>query len=269
MTVIPPSGSVPGRRPPVSYRPLPVWATVAAAYRSVLGEGSRLGLRTVAWFGILAAANLLSLALGPGTSLNVGDVLAIIVSLAAYVSLAVAWHRSVVVGESPRNVGETLRFAAREWRFLGIMLLAMLIIGGPTIIALMVAMGSGTGEAGPIAAVLFALAAAWALFAMARFTLAFPLVALDASPAPLRDSWRMTSRAWPRVLAADILAAIPFALAQQLVAHIAPANTSVAVVLLLVLGLTALSLIQIGVMSALASHMYLHLSATTPVRSPI
>jgi hypothetical protein len=269
VTRIPPSGSVPRSPPPApAAAALPVFATVVAAFRSVLGEGSRLVLRSAAWFGILLIVSVISLAMASPSGFGIADLVSIVVSLAAYASLAVAWHRAVILGETPQGAGDTLRFGAREFRFLGILLLAVLIVGGPTIIATFTTMTGTEGEADPLVLLLIAAAVGWTLFAMARFTLAFPLSAIDATPAPLRTSWQMSQRIWPRILAAGILAAIPFAVAGQLLGLLARGVASLTMLGLVLVVITALSLVQVAVMSALASHIYLHLAGRAAAPPP-
>lgn len=254
MTHIPPSGSIPRRPPPAGNDPLPVLATVGAAYRTVFGDGSRVVVRSAAWFGILLLTNLL-VSFFVSSSLLI-ELIGLVVSLAAYVSLAVAWHRAVIVGEVPRTTGETVRFGPREWRFLGISLLAVLIAVGPLILVALSFSERGASSGAYIAAI--SAAGAYALFMTARLSFAFPLVAIDRSPTPLRTSWQMTRSCWLRLLAAFVLAAIPFAVAGQVLGYVSRGIAGVPALVIILILLSVLSLLQLGVMAALASHAYLH-----------
>jgi hypothetical protein len=265
VSTIPQSGSVPRSPLPAHDDPLPVWATVGAAYRSVFSDGSRVVLRSAAWFGLLVLANLLAFFLAQGAGPGISDLIGLVVSIAAYVSLAVGWHRSVIVGETPRSAGEALRFGPREWRFLGISILAVLIVVGPLVIVMTLA--TAAGKADGIGFLLASSAAVgWALFVTARLSLAFPLIAVDGAPTPLRTSWHMTARSWLRILATIIAAGAPFIIVVELLGLLASNVSGPAGLIVLLVLLSVLLLLQVGVMASVASHAYLHLRGGAPPR---
>jgi hypothetical protein len=105
--------------------------TVGAAYGFVFGHPLRFFRAAWPWFALMCASFLISAAaIGPpsqATALAIAFTVGFIV-LASFVSVSVAIHRSIILGEGSWRA--PLRFGRRQLRFLGSGLIIALLLGG-------------------------------------------------------------------------------------------------------------------------------------------
>ena len=136
---------------------------------------------------------------------------------AMYPVFAVRWHRFFLLDERKSVFSEIL--AARNWRFLGYILLLVLAPFLPMLIVLSIGLGAGLSGLGlPPEWILAGLSATYSLFAglasfvlifvFLRFSLVLPAAAVDR-PIDLGESWRRLGGNTWRYIGAIILIVIP------------------------------------------------------------
>jgi hypothetical protein len=208
---------------------VPLWRTAIDSYGFVFGNLDRF--LALGWILLLIAAAVQIVgALVMGERLGWGaetlqvspayvavNILFSIIFYAMFLFFAVRWHRFYLLDERESVFSEIL--AARNWRFLGYILLLALAPFLPMVIGMIIGLGaaiSGAGlpqeetVAGLLATfVLFAWLATFVLFfVFLRFSLVLPAAAVDR-PIGLGEAWRnMRGNTW-RYIGAIILVAIP------------------------------------------------------------
>ncbi|MGO8921169.1 MAG: hypothetical protein ACLQJR_35230 [Stellaceae bacterium] len=255
-------------------RKIAFWRTVGAALRVTFGDRSRLlhvlEPRLIVTLLALIAGEVLEALL----HLNLLLVLAAswVVVLLAFASFAVAWHRAILMG-MPQVAADGWRIGPREWRFLGYSLAIPLLVGLPlgigASLATVVVMVAGrlAGLSGlalallepsvRLAAVLLGAACA------ARLALVLPAVAIDEPGASLRQAWARGRGNALRLAGGSLLCLASFApivlLYLALLERIAA--DSLALQLVLALGLMALEFLDFAVAVAFLSLAYDQLRA--------
>ncbi|WP_375593509.1 hypothetical protein ABWI00_15820 [Algihabitans albus] len=194
LSATPPSG-------PVAR--LPVFQTVADAYRFTLQRIGQVLTAAIVPFGI--SMSLVVLNVGTGGTLSHFTML---LDLFAYAVFAVAWHRALLVGEAPSLIP---RLGYRQLRFWLMSLLIPLILVGLVAVPAVVLGYLAGGEASAVGLFLLPLVLC-GLYVAARFSFVFPASAVDERFG-LGASWRTTAgNAW-RLIGAYLLASLPMLLA--------------------------------------------------------
>ena len=202
---------------PPSLPKLPIWDVVGAAYSDYLQNfadvlrASWLWLAiTVVFSGImswqqwpmLGAAIANSVAHKPVqldfVTMSVDMVCVNLILLLATISIAVAWHRRIILGERPPFAGLNIA-SGSFWRYAGIglaicglALLPILLLHVPGILILTHA---GKGSRGPVAIILFPLTAIVYVLAVAimlRLSMLLPARATGDLDLRLAQSWHRT-----------------------------------------------------------------------------
>jgi hypothetical protein len=203
--------------PPSARSPLPIWASIVAAYRLVgwhltdlIRGGWLAGLLMLVAIGLLAVTMALAGQGPPRAGIGAGGAMSLIaLGLATYllmVSVAVRWYRVLLLGEVPRM---GIVPGRREFRYIGYSLVAGLLATLPAFGAFLLAALVYRG-AGAVVAVLLIMAGlgitAW--LAM-RYLVTGMLASVDRVGNLLGASWQlMQGLAW-RGFWAVILTALP------------------------------------------------------------
>ncbi|MDP6804563.1 MAG: hypothetical protein QF902_04430 [Rhodospirillales bacterium] len=156
----------------------------------------------------------------PGESLEnvlaIPLIMTILVAAAFLTMFAVAWHRHcLVAGERP-SVRNTLRWGARQTRFLltAIGLAVLVMISTTAVVVVWVVLSPSGASVSVLPAALMALVLSSYLYA--RFSVLFPATALDRTMG-VRDAWAMTKGNGWRLLAIVLMAMIPASVAATIV----------------------------------------------------
>ena len=210
--------------PPAGRGKVPVGRTAIESYRFVfinLDRFLELGwLPIVAAFAVNMASGVLA-NVDPREAASVADwvtyITLIAISWAIYAVFAVRWHRFFLLDERESVFSEV--FVARNWRFLGYMLLLSFVPMFPMMIGGLVGFGDSLPEAGPQAIEtfnwtliilfgLYILGAPILFFVLFRFSLVLPATAVDR-PLTLGEAWRnMRDHTW-RFIGCFFLVGIP------------------------------------------------------------
>lgn len=185
-------------------RHLPAFAAIIHALNSVRHNLVVAARVSWPWYAILVA--VLVAATGFLQSQRTGDPatdltteLAVQVAVGAIAlfacsSVAVNWHRYILLDEVPVRISSLLRSDDKVWRYFGNMLLLMLILAaGAALIMLplsIIAGLAGAGEAMAIVIVLIALP--FIGIGFLRLGLKLPAIALDRRDFSLISSWQVT-----------------------------------------------------------------------------
>ncbi len=203
---------------PDAARKVPVWRTAVESYRFVFASLDRffaLGwLPFLITFAAYMAADVL-LDMGGEEDPSVVEWVASIgleaPSMAMYAVFAVRWHRFFLHDDRESVFSEIL--AARNWRFLGYMLLLTIAPFVPMFAIILII--SGTFPSGgtirfvlAILIVLFVIAGFVLLSVMLRFSLVLPSTALDR-PLGLGEAWHRMRGNTLRFIGAFLLVSIP------------------------------------------------------------
>ena len=213
----------PARPPAGPVATLPVFATVAGAFRSALLENIRyLPRAALSPVVISLLLFLLQVRFGltevpseeePAAVNMTGNLLFSLAGLVPYVMFAVAWHRLILFGPQRGLPSYLPSWGTRHWLFLAYMFAIGIVLFLPFLGADVVGravLGSasqGPAESGQSAALLVLLWIAVAVFAgwlASRLSFVLPARAIDESYG-LGDSWRQTRGQGFRILAAVIL----------------------------------------------------------------
>jgi hypothetical protein len=239
-------------------RKIAFWRTFGAALRATFTRR----LLAVLEPRLIAAGLVLVLGDILGT-LRLGLLLALaatwVAVLLAFTSFAVAWHRALLLGPEA-TAADRLRIGPREWRFVGYSLAIPLLVGVP--VGIVASLGSFIAGAALAPAVVgpaidAAAVLAGTVIAM-RLALVLPAVAIDEPGASLVQAWqRSRGNAW-RLAAGWLLCLAVFAPAVFLYVLLATsvAAGSLALELLLGLGLLALEFLEFAVAVAFLSLAY-------------
>lgn len=223
---------------------LPVWDTVAAAYRSVLQDNvQHLPRAAVGPLVLSLLIGLIEPALSPATGGASGTeaagpnvLLSIVLSILGtvpYVLFGVAWHRLVLLGPQVAAPNTVPRWERRHWAFFGYSLLVSAVFLGMILVAWLIGglfgggpldlSGNVPAEPAPgpalMALTLLLVVGFTALTVMMRLSFVFPAVAVDERYS-LGDAWRQTKGQGLRLLGAMILASLPFFLGIQILGGI-------------------------------------------------
>ncbi|WP_162913225.1 hypothetical protein [Rhodospirillaceae bacterium SYSU D60014] len=215
---------VPRKRP----ARLLVWETVSAGYRSVFGDLGAFITRAWLWWVIFVLA-IYGLDLGrgmPSFGLN-KTFCSIVITLVWVIGstiFLVSWNRRVLLGEPATSLA-SLRVGPREERYLGIGILFILVIYASVFAAEEALFWLYGPQFGPeflwlldrlaIPVILLAILALGA-----RFSLAFPIVALDGPRHPLVAAWRLSRGQTLRLMGGFLLTIIPLLVMTRVVRFI-------------------------------------------------
>ena len=222
-------------RTPVSITPdgakIPVVATVLDAFQDVwTHRGAALRI-TAAWGGLLAIAGLVSFAMivGAQSTLDMSpwvNLVAVRLPWLLYflllLSVAVGWHRRVLLNEEPSRV--YLRFDRTVWRYIGASLWMGLAIGLVSAVFLVPAFlligpilgtdpSQWTASGIALAAVIGVVAYIPALVCALRMAIALPARAVG-DRMKLREALALTKGNTWRILAASLLISVPLIVVQ-------------------------------------------------------
>lgn len=206
---------------------LPIWDTVAAAYRSVLQDNIQyLPRAMVGPMALSLVIGLIDIGLAPGPNAEPGapymllSALISLLGMAPYVIFAVAWHRLVLLGPQVAAPTAMPSWQRRHWAFLAYSLLVSILFFGLLMIAGLIGGGFMAPMDGGLPAEpagggnLIRAMAAFALvlvsiMVLMRLSFVFPAIAVDERYG-LGDAWRHTQGQGLRLLAAVTLASLPF-----------------------------------------------------------
>jgi hypothetical protein len=134
-----------------------------------------------------------------------------IASIVAYCSIAVNWHRYVLLDEVAEG-WQRLRIDSLMWRYIGNAILIGLILFAVGFVAVLIfsfvgwALSSALGEASLIVIVPAVVALyAYALVSAYRFAVKLPSVALGRNDFFMRDAWRATAGNFWQILGLVLL----------------------------------------------------------------
>ena len=212
---------------------VPVWRTAIGSYGFVFANLDRffaLGwLLLLITFALSMASGFL-FKIGVEESASVADwanyFTLTAISWAMHAVFAVRWHRFFLLDERESVFTDVL--GARNWRFLGFMVLLSFVPMVPLMILALVGFGVSPLETGPQAIEtinwmpiilfgLYMLALPIIIFVLLRFYLVLPAIAVDR-PLTLGEAWRnMRGNTW-RFIGAMVLVGIPFMIAVLFVA---------------------------------------------------
>jgi hypothetical protein len=113
--------------------------------------------------------------------------------LIAFASIAVSWHRYILKDEVPATLSEKLRIDSLVWRYLGnLILLVLMLIAAALPIALLMGIFGAAGAPLPVIVVLVAAMVVVMFYLVTRWGLKFPAIALDRKDFGFREAWRVT-----------------------------------------------------------------------------
>jgi hypothetical protein len=209
-------------------RPLPVTAAFAHAFKSTSNNLSFAWYASWPWLAVLVpvliAGNVYVFTKTGGdptrmdaASATTGLIMTLLNAL-AFASIAVNWHRYVLLDEVPQGA-QRLRLDDTAWRYFGNTLLIFLIIFGLgfAVTLVLALLGAALGTAAVIVtSAAFAAVGLIGLSMFYRLGIKLPAVALGRSDFGFRDAWRMTvGNGWQVLglallyLATALAAAIP------------------------------------------------------------
>ena len=219
---------------------LPVWLTIKQAYHSFFSNLPKVLRISWLWLILLTAlgwaigtmhAQVIAGLREPGmsgqaplqffpTGFPVLLFINYIVGIVAASSMAVAWHRLLLLGEEPGQSGSNV-MSGHVWRYTGALLLlglifltAMLLIMLPLIVVGGAAASSGKN---PVAGALILIVILMFLVLSQRMLLMLPARAIGRNEMRLGDIWRGTRGNSLRLLGGMILAMAPVSIAAQLI----------------------------------------------------
>jgi len=198
-------------------RQLPAAACIGHAIRSVRNNIVYAFRISWPWYAILVPISLGAsyvidnLTGGDPEKVFTAPVLAIYlvllpISLVALSSIAVNWHRYILLDEVPHG-SEIFRLDDKTWRYLGNVVLISLICAGIGIAAaLIMGLAAAGGQAiVVIAAILFIIAMAFIVVLFFRLSVKLPAIALGRRDFNLADSFAVTKDNTLRLLALALL----------------------------------------------------------------
>ncbi len=194
-------------------RQLPVISAFTFAVRSVLDHAGVAFRISWAWFAIIGLANVVVTLwqfryLGDivldeprgferlPAGIQFASFLVGILSLVGFASIAVAWHRFVLLDEVPQ-ASAYLRLDGTVWRYVGnTILITLILIAAAIVIALvagLLAAAAGnaafSGKRGIILALMVLFLVVYAGIAWARLSIKLPSVAIERTDFSFRDAW--------------------------------------------------------------------------------
>ncbi len=220
--------------------PLPFWSVLGQAYalpfrhalsviRLTWAWAFLLALLTGALYRLLDDAQIIAIQEGGGFGPAGLNLLSLLLGLVIGSSVAVGWHRLLLLGEMPATAGY-LRLDNTVWRYIAVAGL-MLVLSMPFFVAAFVMaqvapeIAPGPGQPPPELSggvallVLVMLAAMCAAFLITtRWSLALPARAVDDLALTLGDSWRLTQGSFWRLFAGTMACYVPTLVVASLVA---------------------------------------------------
>lgn len=184
-------------------RKLPVGAAFGHVLRSTLNNIGFAWHLSWPWLLVILPLNLIASIYGikenltPEESSGAAVAITLVIGLLstfAFASIAVGWHRYILLDEVPRGWAR-LRADNTVWRYFGNTLLIFLILFGGMIPVVVVAtlIGWAMGEAGAIILVPALVAAGlFAIGAFYRLSVKLPAIALGRQDFFMRDAWAAT-----------------------------------------------------------------------------
>ena len=194
--------------PREALRKLPVAETAKEAYARVFGNPRLLVRASLVPFCLSLALIVLSFSV-PVTS-ALGYLFGIL-ALLPYTFFGIAWHRLTLLGPLAGAPSLLPAWTPRHWRFLGYLLVTMLIGSSAAAVVFSLGVMAVRPESGslPEAAGLMPLTGfAIVAYVMVRLSFVFPAVSVDESYR-LRHAWTHTKGQGLRLLGATALAAVP------------------------------------------------------------
>ncbi len=245
---------------------LPVWRTAWAAVRSPFEQWSDfVRLATIPFLIMLAAgivSALFAWMLGDSTNSalrGIRGLFALIGGLAgivAYTSLHVAWIRLLVLGGKDPRTQLAFAFGWLETRFLLIPIGLGLALFSPAIVMMVISVAAASSVVKALAIPLGIVTGALASWAMVRFALLAPAIAVERF-ASLRAVWIPTEGFCWRIVGIFALAVFPISLIAGIFGGIAKASHSEFLIRVFAWGvMMAIQTATIGITAAAAAMIY-------------
>lgn len=194
-----------------------------------------------------------------GGLLLLGDLLATV----GVTAVAVAWHRRLLLGETPPRW--TARLQLRVARYLLMTVVTVLLAVAPVAVVLQVATGDLTAPPSAIGALAVTAAAVAGFYASMRVQLVFPAIAVDDPGARLAASWAGSDGNGWRIASGFLLLTIPVTafgiLAAEAVRHLSEMSGSLILRTLAVAMPLAAAFAQAALLAAFLSFARLFLAA--------
>jgi hypothetical protein len=206
---------------------LAFWRLLGAAYRFALAEPRRLAAAAAPWLLAASVPALLLQGLSPRSG-ALGAALALVgmlCSLAGFLGFAFRWQRAILAGESAAGAA-ALRVGRREWRFVGHVLLVLVIVGAALLgavvlfflpLTLLLSVFHARSLSGMSGWLFQGVAVVACSLVFARLALALPATALDQSGDMLEIAWQRSRGNSPGLFLGTALSVLPFVLLQQLI----------------------------------------------------
>jgi len=186
---------------PPGPRQLPAGSCIRHAITSVRNNIAYAFRISWPWYAVLALVSIVAVGLigyfsignpNPGLIIVVAFAFAFI-SLVSFASIAVNWHRYILLDEVPLG-SEIFRLDDKTWRYLGNLVLIFLILFGIGLVvmvpvAALTSLSSATAFVGIIIAL---IALPYAAIASLRMCIKLPAIAVGRRDFLLKDAWAAT-----------------------------------------------------------------------------
>jgi len=245
---------------PAAPNKLPVLELVAEAWRLVfarLPDFAFLGAAPALALCALGALRVVAAGERPSAIWLLGDQL---VWTFVWASLAVSWHRLVLLGERNKATWGELPFGPREGRFF---LFALALRTPGVLVVLMMSHSQDDTLVAPI----FVLGVAQVMAAV-MFPLVYPAAALDR-PGGFGAAWRLLRPSALRLFAASLLAALPCVLVVISLSRLAGAGAGTAAEIVFMPFEVIPALAAEGILSVVVALAYRRLSGLGPGLAPV
>lgn len=194
--------------PREALRKLPVMATAKEAYARVFDNPRLLARASLMPFCLSLALIVLGFTLPMASALGF---LVGILGLLPYTFFGVAWHRLTLLGPVTGAPPLMPAWTQRHWRFLGYLLVTMLIGSGATAMVFslgFMAIQPDPGALPAVAGLMLLAGFVIVAYVIIRLSFVFPAVSVDESYR-LRHAWTHTKGQGLRLLGATVIAAVP------------------------------------------------------------
>jgi hypothetical protein len=175
-----------------------------AAYYAVFGDLGTFFAAASPWVFITALAFLAFDDMFAGSDSFIVPYAGMALELSCSVPFLVSWHRRVLRGE-PLSPLQMLRFDSRDWRFLQISVLVTAIGLAPVVVLVPIGYLFIFTGWWPVAEVVFAwipfIILISIIFSSIKFSLAFPLAALDRARGAIREALLSRGQEWTLAIA--------------------------------------------------------------------
>lgn len=183
-------------------RKLPVFAAFNHVLRSTVHNLGFAWHLSWPWMVLVMPLNIAAALYGftfsPGAATPSSEAIAItiliaLVTMFAFSSMAVSWHRYILLDEVPKGMAR-LRADNTVWRYFGNTLLIILILGlGMVPVGLLAGILAALGQAGAVlAAPVYVVGFAVAIASFYRLSVKLPAVALERRDFRLQQAWQVT-----------------------------------------------------------------------------